>query len=249
MPMADHRCMQAIRIVAFLLLAVLGGCLEMEQTITLEADGSGKQVMKMAMRETTLADIARASAAAELGAAPNPKAVFDKELVGRELEATGFKLVEHKAKAEGGKRSVDLTATFADFATLAKSPLCGSAAEWTLTAGPKPGTAKLTLYPQGRKAWGDARAKAESMKTDVDAVAADFFRKKQEQLSGLDLTLRFKVPGNVLVWTANMEKTGDQEVTARITAEQIKTPAELVRRLAPRYEVVFDAKDCKLPLD
>ena len=47
MPMADHRCMQAIRIVAFLLLAVLGGCLEMEQTITLLAvspDGAADPV-------------------------------------------------------------------------------------------------------------------------------------------------------------------------------------------------------------
>lgn len=249
MPAADQRCMQAIRIVAFLLLAALGGCLEMEQTITIEANGGGKQVVKMAMRETTLTDIARASAAAEIGTAPNPKAVFDKELVGRELVAAGLALTEHKAKLDAGKRSVDLTATFADFATLQKSPLCGSTAEWTLTKGPQAGTAKLTLYPQGRQAWGDARAKAETMQKDVDAVAADFFRKKQAQLTGLDLTLRFKVPGNVLVWTANMEKTGDQEVTARITAEQIKTPAELVRRLAPRFEVVFDAKDCKLPLN
>ena len=169
--------------------------------------------------------------------------------VGRELQAAGLTLAEHKAKADGGKRSVDLTATFTSFAMLQKSPLCGSAAEWTLTAGPRPGTAKLTLYPQGKRAWGEARAKAESMQQEIDAVATEFFRKKQEQLTGLDLTLRFRVPGNVLVWTANMEKTGEQEVTARITAAQIKTPAELVRRLAPRFEVVFDAKDCKLPLD
>jgi hypothetical protein len=86
------------------------------------------------------------------------------------------------------------------------------------------------------------------MNKEPDAVAAAFFRKKREELTGLDLTLRFQLPGDVLLWTANMEKTGDREVTARITAEQIKTPQDLVRRLAPRFEVVFDAKGCKLPL-
>lgn len=37
-----------------------------------------------------------------------------------------------------------------------------------------------------------------------------------------------------------MAKAGDREVTARVTAKQIKTPKDLVRRLAPRYEVIFD---------
>lgn len=157
-------------------------------------------------------------------------------------------LSAHTSKLEAGKRTLDLTATFPNFAALGKTPLCGSMAEWVLTAGPKEGTAKLTLYPQGKTAWQEARAKAESMSKEPDAVAAAFFQKKQEQLTGLDLTVRFQLPGDVLLWTANMEKTGDREVTARITAEQIKTPQDLVRRLAPRFEVVFDAKGCKLPL-
>ena len=38
------------------------------------------------------------------------------------------------------------------------------------------------------------------------------------------------------------------EVTARIRAEDIKTPEDLVRRLAPRFEVIFDASGCQLPL-
>ena len=38
-----------------------------------------------------------------------------------------------------------------------------------------------------------------------------------------------------------MEKVSDREVVARVTSAQIKTPQDLVRRLAPRYVVVFDA--------
>ena len=52
----------------------------------------------------------------------------------------------------------------------------------------------------------------------------------------------------MLVWTRNLERTGEREVTATITAEQIQTPEDLVRRLAPRFEVIFDATGCKLPL-
>ena len=248
MATADRTAMRILRSLLFVLLAPLAGCLEMEQTVTIAADGSGTQQLKMGIRETTLNDLVRASSAAQLGAAPNPKALFDKDLAGAELKEAGMLLSAHTSKLEAGKRTLDLTATFPNFAALQKTPLCGSVAEWVLTAGPKEGTAKLTLYPQGKTAWQEARAKAESMNKEPDAVAAAFFRKKQEELTGLDLTLRFQLPGDVLLWTANMEKTGDREVTARITAEQIKTPQDLVRRLAPRFEVVFDAKGCKLPL-
>ncbi len=227
---------------------LLPACLEMEHTVVLGPDGSGRQLVKMAMAESTLADLQRASAATPSGGASNLTAVFDKQLVARELQAAGLELGRHESKRDGGRRSVDLEAAFKDFATLQGSPLTGTSAEWVLAAGPRPGSAKLTLYPQGKAAWAEARAKAEKMQGEADAVAADFFRKKQQALGGLDLTLRFQLPGDVIVWTANMEKTGPREVTARITADQIKTPQDLVRRLAPRFEVIFDAAGCKLPL-
>lgn len=230
-----------------LLLPFLAGCLEMDQTITLAADGSGTQKVKMVVRDATLAEVGRVGAA--VGAASEAtKALFDRELVRRELEAAGMTLDAHATEQKDRKRSVDLTASFKDFAALQASPLAGTRAEWALAAGPKPGTVKLTLYPQGKAAWTAAREKAEAMQTEDDPIATAFFRKKQAELGGLDLVVRFQLPGDVLVYTANMEKTGDREVTARIAAEQIKTPQDLVRRLAPRFEVVFDGKGCKLPL-
>jgi hypothetical protein len=240
--------MNPLRTVALFALLVLPSCLEMEQTITLEADGSGRQNLKMVVRESTLKELQMASAAAQLGPAPNPTAVFDKKLVESELRAAGLELVSHVAKKVPGKRSVELEAKFADFAALQKSPLCGSSAEWVITAGPKEGTAKLTLYPQGKASWMEARAKAEEMVGKVDPVAADFFRKSQEKLTGLDMKITFKLPGDVLIWTRNMERTGEREVTAVVTAEQIQTPQDLVRRLAPRFEVIFASTGCKLPL-
>lgn len=248
MPTADQVGMRTWRMLAFLLFLGLGGCLEIEQTVTVSPTGSGRQTMRMVIRDATLKEVERVSSAAEAGSTELAKAVFDKELVARELGEAGLVLESHQAERKANRRTVELAATFPSFAALQKSPLTGSRAEWELGPGPKAGTARLTLYPQGKAAWTEARAKAEQMQTEADAVAEAFFRKKQQELTGLDLTMRFQVPGDVLVWTANMEKTGVREVTARITADQIKTPQDLVRRLAPRFEVIFDATGCSLPL-
>jgi len=233
--------MRAMKAIVLASCALLGGCLEFEQTVTLEADGSGTQQVRLALREQVIRRLEQAAPAAHLGSGANPRAVFDEKLVGTELTAAGMQLAAHDVKATEQLRTVDLTAKFADFATLQKSPLCGNSAEWALTAGPKQGTAKLTLYPQGKVAWQEARKKALEMDSKPDPVAEEFLRKRQEQLAGLDVVIRFRLPGDVYVWTANMEKTGDREVTARIDASQIKTPKDLVRRLAPRFEVIFDA--------
>jgi hypothetical protein len=216
--------------------------------VSLAADGSGRQTLVMTVRESTLAELERAGAAAQLGADASPFAVFDRKLVESELAVAGFALAEYEAKKTPGKRSVALAATFPTFAALQQSPLGGSACEWVLAKGPREGTAKLTLYPQGKTAWMEARAKAEQLQAADDPVAMEFFRKRQQQLAGLSIKLRLQVPGEVLVWTRNMERTGEREVTATIAAAQIQTPEDLIRRLAPRFEVIFISKDCKLPL-
>jgi hypothetical protein len=248
MPTVDPYCMHRSLLAVVLLSICSAGCLEMEQTVTLGADGSGRQAVVMTLAESTLAEVQKVSGAAQLGGAPNAAAVFDADLVGAELRAAGLELARHATKQANGRRTVDLEASFADFAALQRSPLCGTGAEWVLAAGPRPGTAKLTLYPQGKTAWTEARAKAEKLDASTDPVAADFFRKRQQSLAGLDVVVRLRLPGDVLVWTRNLDKTGDREVTARITADKLRTPEELIRWLAPRFEVIFDATGCKLPL-
>ncbi|MCK5942465.1 MAG: hypothetical protein KAI24_10880 [Planctomycetes bacterium] len=225
---------------------LLGGCLEIEQTITLTADGSGTQAVHMRLRDSLLEELQLRQPAAHLGDAGDPTAVFFEQKVRRELTEAGLELTAHQVEQKGGLRTVDLTASFANFETLRKSPLCGTSAEWELVEGPKPGLAKLTLYPQGKIAWQQARQRAAKMQDELDPIASQFFRKRQAQLQGLDVAIRFKVPGKVLVWTKNMQKVSDHEVLARVTAAQIKTPKDLVRRLAPRYEVIFDARGTEL---
>ncbi|MBL8723986.1 MAG: hypothetical protein JNK49_08065 [Planctomycetes bacterium] len=226
----------------------LSACLEVEQTVVLQPDGSGSQTVAMRVRESTLEDLQRTSAAAQLGASSNPAVLFDKEVVGAELRSAGLTMLAHVTQKQAGKRSVTVEATFPDFATLQKSPLGGSGVEWVLDKGPKEGTAKLTMYPQGRAAWLEARAKAEQLAVQADPVAMEFFRKRQQQWTGLSIVARFQVPGDVLLWTRTLAKTGPREVTATITPATLQSPEDLVRWLAPRFEVVFDSSGCKLPV-
>lgn len=227
----------------------LPGCLQIEQTITLDAAGAGTQEVTMTLSETLLAELRAAAAASRVGSPVDPAALFTEAAVRKDLETAGLELAAHAVATKDRARTVRLTARFRDPAGLRRSPLTGSAAEWEFTAGPRPGTVQLTLYPQGRKAWGEARAKALAMQDRDDPLASDFFARRKTQLTGLDVTLRFRLPGAVLQWTRNLEKTGECEVTARITAEQIATPADLVRRLAPRFQVVFDAAGTTFPVD
>lgn len=233
---------------ALLALLPLTSCLQLEQTVTLAADGSGVQKFSMTMREATITEVRRASAAVQTGQNTDPTAVFDKLIVERELVEAGFELTSHVTEKTAAKRAVKLEAAFADFATLQKNPIGSSLAEWALAKGPKAGTAKLTYYPQGRAAWLQSRQKAEQLKTSDDPLVTDFFMKRRRQLEGLDLRLRLEVPGEVYLWTKNMKKVGDRTVEARVAATDIVTPEDLVRRLAPRFEVIFDARATALPL-
>ncbi len=227
----------------------LSGCLQLEETVAIAADGSGTQDLVMTMPDATLAE-ARRAASVNQTAVADPLALFTRATLEKELTAAGIELVDYTSSAKDGAHRVELKTTFGTLARLRGSPLAGSAAEWQFAAGPLPGTIEATLYPQGKNAWVEARAKAEAMKTAVDAVATEFFDRRREQLVGLDLMLRLRMPGKVLRLTRNLEQTGDCEVTAHIAQDQIRTPEDLVRRLAPRFQVVFDASGCpNFPID
>lgn len=229
---------------------LLAGCLEVEETVEFDAVGAGTQTVVMNVPQSTLDAIQQASAASTGSVASDPKALFVRETVEAELKATGLELVRHEVTREGRSQKVDLQAKFASPTVLRASPLVGSAAQWKFTKGPWPDTIEVTLFPQGEKAWLEAREKAEKMKHEDDPVARDFFVRRQKQLAGLDVAFRLRLPGKVVRYTANLDQTGECEVTAKITAEQIRTPEDLVRRLAPRFQAVFEAKDCKtFPID
>ena len=242
----DPNTMRRLPYIMLAWLLPLAGCLEMDQTITIAKDGSGTQEVVMVLPSKTMGEVRRAATVNHNGGRIDPGALFDRASVEKELKALGLDLKEHQTQVQDEVRKVRLTVGFDSCEELADSPLVGSAAEWDLAPGPVEGSIELSFYPQGRLAWGQARAQAAKMKGEVDALVADYFNKRRSQLEGLDLTLRFRLPGKVLRYTRNMEQTGPNEVTARVNSAQIRTPEDLVRRLAPRYQVVFSAEDCTI---
>ncbi len=241
--------MNPLRRLLLVLPLLSAACLEMEETITIRADGSGSQKVSLAMSPQVLAECKRAAAVVATPEGGNPAHVFDKAAVEKELAGTGLELRAHRAFERGAQRCVELELSFADLAALRKSPLCGSAPQWEFTAGPAPGTIQVTLWPQGKEAWNKARQQAEQWQTEPDPTVSGYFEKRKEQLRGLDVSVHFDLPGRVLRMTRNLEQTGERQVTARVKAAQLATPADLVRWLAPRFEVVIEGTGCTLPLD
>jgi hypothetical protein len=233
---------------ALLLPFALPACLEMEQTITIGPDGAGSQQLRLSMSDAVIQEAKRAMAVTSPDGGPGPLLVFDEKAVGKELAAAGLQIGAYKASGEG-QRQVELTASFPSVAVLRQSPLLGGRAEWEFAAGPRPGTLRIALYPQGKAAWVSSREQAEKLGKEPDPIAAEFFRKRQQQLAGLDIKIRLVLPGKVLQWTKTVERTGDCEVVATVRAEHLRTPEDLVRKLAPRYEVVIDGSGVTLPLD
>lgn len=241
--------MRATAVAVLTLSLALPGCLEMQQTITIGADGSGSQEMRLSMSAAVLREARRAMTVTAPDGGPGPMLVYDERAVRQELTAAGLQLDAYKADNGAERQKVELKVSFADVATLRRSPLLGGHVEWEFAPGPRPGTVRIALYPQGREAWIQARAQADKLAAGPDPIATAFFEKRRQQLSGLDIELKLVLPGKVLQWTKTLERSADREVTAAVKAEQIRTPEDLVRRLAPRYEVVIDGTGITLPLD
>lgn len=228
----------------------LTACLEIEQTITLAADGSGRQKVTAAFTDHVLGVLRRSAAAmdASMGAA-DPQQLFDEERVRAELEEAGLKLEAHRAFEERQRRCVAIEASFRSLDALRRSPLSGSGAEWRFVRGETPGTAHVILYPQGRAAWRNAREQVRQMQEEPDPSVLAWFERQRQALQGLDVELTLRLPGAVLACSANMTKTALDTVAATITADDVRTPADLVQLLAPRYEVLIDARACTFVLE
>ena len=229
---------------------LLAGCLRLEQTVTIHADGSGNQAVGITIPVRVLEALQQqATARNPIGKAAAVTAVFERAKVEKELAAVGLALTAHKvAEVRRGRRAT-LAATFDTIEQLGKSPLGGSHADWIFTKGPIKDTILLTYYPQGLAAFLEARKKVvELQKKPNDPTLQRFFAKQKARLKGLDVSVTVNLPGTVLMAYGDLKETGLKQVRARVVAADIKTPKDLILALAPRYQVVFDGRGCKLPL-
>lgn len=230
---------------------LLAGCLQIEQTVTIDTDGSGTQAVRMTVPDRVIEALqAQASAHNHLRKAPDMTAVFERAKVEKELVAAGLKLTEHRVvEARRGRRAV-LAARFENPQQLGKSPLGGGRADWVFEAGPLKDTIQLSYFPLGRAAWVEAQKKVQELdKKPNDPVLQSFFARQREQLEGLDMSVTINLPGTVLMVYGQLKETGLKQIRARVRAADIQKPRDLVLALAPRYQVVFDGRGLKLPLE
>jgi len=228
----------------------LTSCLEIEDRITLAADGSGTQKFVLRMSEGVLAKLRRSKAAMDASfGATDPEQLFEKDVVRREFEDAGLELVAHRSFEERRHRCVEIEAKFAGLDGLRASPLSGPHPEWRFVRGAKAGTINVIFYPTGRDSWLRARKQAAELQGELDPTIASFFEKRRAELRDIDLQLELKLPGAVLACSKNLTETGTDAVTARVRAEDIRTPSDLVLALAPRYEVLVDGRQCTFALE
>jgi hypothetical protein len=205
-----------------LLLCLVPGCLELETAITLNADGSGTQAMRLSMSQAAIAAVRSSAAAVEASASANPLEAFEADKVRAELEAAGLQVSSCAATLDRGRRCVAAEARFPDLATLAKSPLSGgSKATWRFLRGPRRDEVRLVFYPQGHDAWKDARVRAAELAKAPDEVAARFFAARKRELAGLKVVLALELPGDVVAHTANLALVSPRRVRATLTADDV----------------------------
>jgi hypothetical protein len=230
---------------------VLASCLELEQRVTIRSDGSGTQTLKLGMTESALQAARRqaAIAAEDAAATPDPERIFDVRLVRAEVAAAGMVCKDVRVTTARRRRIVEVDAEFASLEQLQRSPLDGGEAEWELAAGPKPGTVRLAFYPRGGAAHRVAVEKAKRLGEKPTAIEQHYFERAKSEMQGLALRWVLELPGDVLACSANVDKTGARQITATVAAQDLTSPSALILQLAPRFEVVFDARACtfKLP--
>jgi hypothetical protein len=114
-----------------LLPLLLAGCIKIDQTLTLAADGSGTFAMRYGMAEQTIAQLQAMRRMAEqnegaggLGMAQKMPFEFEPEQVRAAFEAdkpSGVELVDVSAEVVDGWRFIDLTLSFDDIRALKRT--------------------------------------------------------------------------------------------------------------------------------
>jgi hypothetical protein len=234
------------------LLLASAGCFELLAEVRFRADGTVQQQVRYGMSERAMKRFEKFLRAAPVPGRTGlrPETVFDEEAIRAEVEEAGGEVVafsrpevevnDAKAAMGGKMRRAHVTAEFPDLATFSASPLLGTRAEWFFLEG-EPGQVRLVCYPLGRDAWQRARFDAHRLESEGDTLQSQVFESRKAELEGLVLKCAIGVPGRVVAASKGLfVPTHRGGVIAGIDVEAIKTPADLVRAMAPRWEIVFE---------
>jgi hypothetical protein len=239
------------RVAALLLFVpLLSSCLQMDQEVKLAADGSGTQRVVLDLTPQVLSTAAKFAGVARPGeSSGDPQAVFRADKVRAELEEAGLTMTTHGSETVRGVRRLTIEAEFKSTEVLQQSPLGGGRAQWLFVRGTEAGTLRVIYYPQGREAHEQALVQVARMASGgADEAEQRWFEQQKARLNGLDLRFTVTLPGDVKSVSSNWTVEGHRTCRAVIRAGDVKSPSDLVRLLAPRYEAVIDGRSVTIPV-
>jgi hypothetical protein len=93
------------------------------------------------------------------------------------------------------------------------------------------------------------QAKQTPTLAEMGEIERQYFRRQKERMGGFMVKLKLELPGSIDYCSSNLEQTGDRTVEMQVNARDIDNPADLIKAMAPRFEVEFDGSGCEIALD
>ena len=238
--MVKMRAAGMARIVGVLLLTTLAGCIKVDQTLTLEKDGSGTVDLKYTMSEESISqwqDITRNmfdSSSPDSSSQIMPFDFSDEEIRNdfKEFERDGVALQSVKTESGNGWKSRRMVIGFKDLAGLSKA---GFLADRNISLVKNPGGDYVFTQSAGRE--GNLPPELASLGTSPDSLFAGM-------MEGFKAVIRVKTPGRILETNAP-EKSERQ---AGWTYDLERDPEALEKVQMASLRIVFEGKGLDIPV-
>lgn len=237
--LAHRRCSAPLFIAFCLLAAVLGGCIHIDQTLTLHSDGTGTIDLVYAMPEDQPGDIQAAARAVIEQSAPNGNPVpmpfdqSDADVRGefKTYERHGVFLQSVRTESRNGWKYRTMAIRFQSLQGLART---GILADRTLSLTRDERGNYVLVQAAGKKS-GDYLAMVEQIQSDPIL---------SELLTGFRAAIRVQTPGRIL--ESNATQKSERMAAWLYDSDRDPHAIENVQRATMR--IVFDGRGLKIPV-
>ena len=225
--MKDY-AMRILLITGLLSLSFLTGCIQVEETITLNADGSGTMELAYSVAEEQAAMMESAVSGEEALEAGEDFS-FSADAIRKqfqEMEFEGVELLRADSSVQNGRRNISMAVKFKSLAALSETPLLSERS----VALKKTGEGLFTF---------SQKASAPAVSAESGAEMAAFM---QSMLQGLKVEIRVKAPGPIT--ESNATETNGNE--ARWVFDIATDPNALSKIQNLDVQISFKGDDEKL---
>jgi hypothetical protein len=236
----------------FLVLPLLGtACLELEQTLELAADGSGKLHVSIRLDRAAVERMKEKSGyrpSEEEQAAE--KEMFDVARIRKNFEAVeGVKLLDIQPLDDEKSMGMKASLQFDSQAKLAQGMRAlitrapgqrGGQLSWVFVKAGD-GRLRLIVYPSGRDDYQQAKEQLQRFGTlgeEERAMQAVFFDQMKASLGGMRIAWRIKVPG-AIDKVETLKRVADDVAEMQVSSADIKTMEDMTRLGGMRFVIEF----------